>query len=63
MTLGNLSRLAATIRREREALLSRWREQVRQLPSGKHLDTPTLNDHVPALLDELAKALESVSDE
>lgn len=63
MTLGNLSRLAATIRREREVLLSRWREQVRQLPSGKHLDTPTLNDHVPALLDELAKALESVSDE
>jgi len=63
MTLGNLSRLATTIRREREVLLSRWREQVRQLPSGKHLDTPTLNDHVPALLDELAKALESVSDE
>lgn len=63
MTLGNLSRLAATIRREREVLLSRWREQVRQLPSAKHLDTPTLNDHVPTLLDELAKALESVSDE
>src|SRR5688572_24895908 len=63
MTLGNLPRLAATIRRERDVLLSRWREQVRQLPSAKHLDTPTLNDHVPALLDELAKAFESVSDE
>jgi two-component system, OmpR family, phosphate regulon sensor histidine kinase PhoR len=63
MTLGDLSRLAATIRRERDVLLSRWREQVRQLPSAKHLDTPTLNDHVPALLDELAMALESVSDE
>lgn len=63
MTLGDLFRLAAAIRREREVLLSRWREQVRRLPSAKHLDTPALNDHVPALLDELAKAFESVSDE
>jgi signal transduction histidine kinase len=35
---------------------------VRQLPSAKHLDIPTLNDHVPALLDELAAAFHSVSD-
>ena len=52
--LQNLDELAALIKRERDALLSRWREQVRQLPSAKHLDTPTLNDHVPPLLDELA---------
>lgn len=63
MTLESLPRIAATIRREQEALLSRWRNQVRQLPSAKHLDAPTLNDHVPALLDELATALESVSGE
>ena len=63
MTIHNLDELAALIRRERDALLSRWREQVRQLPSAKHLDTPTLNDHVPALLDELATAFQLVSDE
>jgi signal transduction histidine kinase len=44
-------------------LLSWWREQVRQLPSAKHLDVPTLNDHVPALLDELAVALRDVDDQ
>ena len=55
--MEDLCKLAALIRRDREVLLSRWREQVRQLPSAKHLDTPTLNDHLPALLDELATAL------
>ena len=28
-----------------------WREQVRELPSAKNLDTPTLNDHIPNLLE------------
>lgn len=63
MNIQNLDKLAALIKRERDALLSRWREQVRQLPSAKHLDTPTLNDHVPRLLDELATAFLLVSDE
>ena len=36
---------------------------MRQLPSAKHLDTPTLNDHVPALLDELVTAFRLVSDQ
>jgi two-component system phosphate regulon sensor histidine kinase PhoR len=62
MSLQNLDKLAALIKGERAGLLSRWREQVRLLPSAKHLDTPTLNDHVPRLLDELATALRSVSD-
>lgn len=63
MNIQNLNNLAALISRERDALLSRWREQVRQLPSAKHLDTPTINDHVPDLLDELAIAFRLVSDE
>jgi two-component system phosphate regulon sensor histidine kinase PhoR len=62
-TIHYLNNLAALIGREREALLSRWREQVRQLPSAKHLDTPTLNDHIPVLLDELVVAFRRVSDE
>lgn len=61
--MQNLAKLAALIRRERDAVLSRWRQQVRQLPSAKHLDLPTLNDHVPALLEELAKSFEFVSDQ
>jgi signal transduction histidine kinase len=57
------SMLAALIRRERDLLLSSWRQQVRQLPSAKHLDAPTLNDHIPGLLCDLADALETASDE
>ena len=63
MSIQNLDRLAALIVSKRELLLSWWREQVRQLPSAKHLDVPTLNDHVPALLDELAVALRDVDDQ
>ena len=62
MNLQNLEKLAALIKGERAGLLSRWRKQVRLLPSAKHLDTPTLNDHVPPLLDELASALRAVTD-
>jgi two-component system, OmpR family, phosphate regulon sensor histidine kinase PhoR len=62
MNMLHLEKLAVLIRRESAALLSRWREQVRLLPSAKHLDTPTLNDHVPALLDELATAFQLVTD-
>jgi two-component system, OmpR family, phosphate regulon sensor histidine kinase PhoR len=63
MNIQRLDELAALINRERDALLSQWREQVRQLPSAKHLDTPTLNDHIPALLDELVIAFHLLSDQ
>ncbi len=63
MISSDLDKLAALMKRDREALLSRWREQVRQLPSAKLLDTPTLNDHVPSLLDELGAAFRSHSEE
>jgi two-component system, OmpR family, phosphate regulon sensor histidine kinase PhoR len=63
MSIQNLYELATLIKRERDVLLSQWREKVRQLPSAKHLDEPTLNDHVPALLDELTTAFHLVSDQ
>jgi two-component system, OmpR family, phosphate regulon sensor histidine kinase PhoR len=53
----NLNKLADLIKQERLTLLSQWRLQVRELPSARHLDIPTLNDHMPSLLDELAKEL------
>ena len=63
MSIQNLDRLASLIVSERETLVTWWREQVRQLPSAKHLDVPTLNDHVPALLDELATAFRDVDEQ
>jgi signal transduction histidine kinase len=51
--------LAALIREQRDVLLSTWRQQVKDLASAQKLDTPTLNDHIPQLLDELVDALNS----
>jgi len=63
MTMNDLDRLSALIKQDRDALLARWRQQVRQLPSARQLDTPTLNDHIPDLLEELSIALQYGSDE
>jgi signal transduction histidine kinase len=63
MTIDVLDQLAALVKQERQALLSRWRQQVRHLPSARQLDVPTLNDHIPGLLDELSAALRSKSDQ
>jgi two-component system phosphate regulon sensor histidine kinase PhoR len=54
----NLIRLVALIKDQRDVLLARWRQQVRQLPGAANLDTPTINDQVPELLDSLADSLE-----
>lgn len=61
--MESLQQLALLLERQRQALLASWRQQVRQLPSAAHLDTPTLNDHVPALIDEMITALKLVADE
>ncbi len=61
MTPDVVNSLAALIKRESLSLLSDWRQQVRQLPSARHLDVPTLNDHIPLLLEELVAALQSDS--
>jgi two-component system phosphate regulon sensor histidine kinase PhoR len=55
--------IAALIREHREALLANWRAEVRKLSSAQHLDTPTLTDHIPVLVDELILAFETSSDE
>lgn len=62
MTTEALTTLATLIDRNREPLLAHWRLLVRALPSASHLDVPTLNDHVPTLLEELATALRASSD-
>ena len=59
----SVDRLVTLIRTHREALLARWREQVRQLPGAAGLDAPTINDEVPQLLDNLAEAVATGSEE
>lgn len=63
MPINDIDKLAALIKQERDALLSRWRQQVKALPAARDLDAPTLNDHLPDLIDELAAALQVRSDE
>jgi signal transduction histidine kinase len=62
MTLDNLNRLASLIKEQRTDVLSQWRKQVRELPSARNLDNPTLIDHMPGLLDELIAALKRSPD-
>lgn len=63
MAINDLDKLATLLRQERDTLLTTWRQQVKQLPSAQHLDTPTLNDHIPVLIDELTTALQFNLDE
>jgi two-component system, OmpR family, phosphate regulon sensor histidine kinase PhoR len=61
--MSDLNKLAALIKLERLAILTRWRAQVRRLPSATQLDVPALNDHIPGLLDELVAGLQSKSEQ
>src|SRR5262245_19510012 len=59
MSIGSLNRLGGLILAERDALMAEWRSQVRALPAAANLDRPTLDDHIPQFLEELAEALQS----
>lgn len=63
MYTEHLNKLAALIRREQDQLLAEWRHEVRQLSVAHNLDVPTLNDHIPDLLEELARELDASSDD
>jgi two-component system phosphate regulon sensor histidine kinase PhoR len=63
VTIDVLDQLAELIEHESDAVLGAWRSQVRALPVARNLDVPTLNDHVPLLLAELAVALRDGSTE
>ena len=55
-TLANLGELIEIYRHE---LLSDWHREVDLLPGAEHLDAPTITDHIPQLLTELAQNLRS----
>ena len=59
--MKNLDRLASALVDERDTLMSRWRERVRDLPSAKDLSVPTLNDHIPGWISQLAVSLHTAS--
>lgn len=59
--MNTLDRLAVMLLEERDAILAQWRAQVRVLDSAKHLDVPTLNDHMPVWIAELVSALRKVA--
>ena len=58
-----LQKFADLIEQQRDSLLASWRTKVREMPCAKVLDVPTLNDHIPRLLDELVLALRTDSNE
>jgi two-component system, OmpR family, phosphate regulon sensor histidine kinase PhoR len=61
--VNSLHQLGNALLHEHNMLLGRWRGQVRNLASAKHLDTPTLNDHIPAWLRNLADGLLAIPDD
>ncbi|MDQ2974458.1 MAG: RsbRD N-terminal domain-containing protein [Acidobacteriota bacterium] len=63
MNKTDLGQLATLIRQKHHELLAYWRAEVRLLPIAEDLDAPTLNNHIPDLLDELACELEAACDE
>lgn len=63
MAPNSIEQLAHVIRRDREALLVHWRSGVATLPAAHGLDVPTLNDHIPDLIEEIATALLARSDQ
>lgn len=55
--INTLHNLACLLIERQEELLADWRAQLKQLPCARHLDLPTLNDHIPLLIGGLAKKL------
>ncbi len=59
--MKTLEKLADALLDGSGAIMARWREQVRGLESAKHLDLPTLNDHMPIWLAEVAEVLRTLA--
>ena len=59
--MNALDSLAQALMEQRDAILTSWRNQVRKMESARNLDVPTLNDHMPVWIAELAATLRTVS--
>ncbi|MGE5185735.1 MAG: ATP-binding protein [Acidobacteriota bacterium] len=54
-------RLAQVIRMHRDRILSTWQSAVRAIPRARELDEPKLLDHIPELLDRIARNTEDLA--
>lgn len=52
--------LAAFIRVRKHDILAEWHAAVRELPTARDLDAPTLMDHIPVLLDRIAEMADAL---
>ena len=59
--MKNLDPLAAVLLDERDTIMASWRAQVRAMPSARSLDLPSLNDHMPVWIAELASAMRTLA--
>ena len=59
---NRLEQLANLIENDQPELMATWRAQLRHMPSARRLDIPTLNDHIPDFLVELARELRNPRD-
>src|SRR5262245_9125114 len=50
--------LREAIRTERDAIVARWTEAIRDVAAANQLTYAALVDHIPALLDDIADALD-----
>ena len=52
-----LGQIVELLQCKKDDLIAKWRRDARLLASARHLDTPTLDDHIPTFIEELIKAL------
>lgn len=55
--------VADLLKRHKAQLMSNWRAMLRELPGSRGLDRPTLDDHIPLLIDEIVAALRAVHEQ
>ena len=60
--INTLQEFAVLLNERQGELLANWRAQLKQLPCARHLDLPTLNDHIPRLIADLAKEMGAQND-
>ncbi len=52
----SVTNLGVRIRNHKLDILTEWRRRVLLLEASRNLDLPTLNDHIPVLIDDIARA-------
>lgn len=59
--MAPVSPLASFLKRERETILVRWEEEIREQSVAQDLDTKRLRDNVPLLLERMAEMADAIA--